>query len=175
VFAKLAVVGAESGEEVGVDIEFAGNFAVNEDGDDDFGLGFERAGEITRIGIHVVDNDGFAGRCRRTTDTLIEWDASVRSYGAFEGAENEDILIAFFFEHVEADPIVGSELLVKDRDNAFHQGFCGSRGIGEGIESRDQVGRFGMCGGHRKQSTINGGEEQPGNAGRIWVKRLSSR
>ena len=35
-FAELAIIGAKSGEEVGVDVEFASNFPVNELGDDDF-------------------------------------------------------------------------------------------------------------------------------------------
>ena len=50
VFAELAIAGAEGGEEVGVDVEFTDDFAVNEDGDDDFGFGFEGAGEIAGIG-----------------------------------------------------------------------------------------------------------------------------
>jgi hypothetical protein len=40
VFAELAIVGAEGGEEVGVDIEFTGDFAVMEDRDYDFRFGF---------------------------------------------------------------------------------------------------------------------------------------
>jgi hypothetical protein len=44
VFAELAVVRAEGGQEVGVDIEFASNFAVTEDGDYDFGFGLEGTG-----------------------------------------------------------------------------------------------------------------------------------
>ena len=147
--AELAVFGAGSCEEVGVDIEFAGNFTVNEDGDNDFGFGFEGAGEIAGIGIDVVDDDGFAGGSGGTTDALIEGNASVRRHGAFEGAENEDVAIGFFFEHVKANPIVTGELLVEDCDNTLHERFGGGRSFGEGIESRDQVRRFGMCGGHR--------------------------
>jgi len=40
VFAEFAISRAEGGEEVGVDIEFTDNLAVDEDGDDDFGFGF---------------------------------------------------------------------------------------------------------------------------------------
>ncbi len=36
VFAKFAVVGAESGEEVAVDVEFADDFSFCKNGDDDF-------------------------------------------------------------------------------------------------------------------------------------------
>lgn len=152
-FAELAVVRAESGEEVGVDIEFAGNFAVNEDGDDDFGFGFKRAGEIAGIGIDVVDDDGFAGGSGGTTDPLVERNASVRRHGAFEGAENENVTIAFLFEHVEPNPVVAGELLVKDGDNALHESFGRGRSFGEGIENRYQVSRFGTCGGHGNSRT----------------------
>ena len=44
VFAEFAVVGAEGGVEVGVDVEFADDFFVSEDGDYDFGFGFEGTG-----------------------------------------------------------------------------------------------------------------------------------
>ena len=41
VFAEFAVVGAEGSVEVGVDVEFADHFGMGEDGNDDFGFGFE--------------------------------------------------------------------------------------------------------------------------------------
>jgi hypothetical protein len=40
-FAELAIVGAESSEEVGVDVKFADDLAVSKDGHNDFGFGFE--------------------------------------------------------------------------------------------------------------------------------------
>ena len=96
VFAEFAVVGAEGGEEVGVDVEFADDFAANEDGDDDFGFGFERAGEIAGVGVDVVDDDGFAAGGRGAADALIERDAGVGRHGAFEGAEDKRVA-AFSF------------------------------------------------------------------------------
>ena len=104
-FAEFAVVGAEGGEEVGIDVEFADDFAADEDGDDDFGLGFERAGEVARVGVDVVDDDGFTAGGRGAADALVEGNAGVGRHGALERAEDEGVA-AFPFEHVEADPVV---------------------------------------------------------------------
>jgi hypothetical protein len=147
VFAEFAVVGAEGGEEVGVDVEFTDDFAADEDGDDDFGFGFERTGEVARVGVDVVDHDGFAAGGRGAADALIEGNASVGRHGAFEGAEDERVA-SFPFEHVEADPVVAGELFVEKGDDGFHEGFGGCGGFGERIELRDEVGRFQVCGGH---------------------------
>lgn len=113
VLAEFAVVGAEGRGEVGVDVEFASNFAMDEDGDDDFGFGFERAGQIAGVGIDVVDHDGFASGSRRTADALVERDARVGSHSAFERTEDEDIAITFLFEHVETNPVVTCKLFVE--------------------------------------------------------------
>ena len=112
-FAEFAVFGAEGGEEVAVDVEFADDFAVDEDGDDNFGFGFERAGEIAGIGVDVVDDDGLAAGGGGSADALIERDASVGSHGAPERAQDEHVGIAVEFEHVKADPVVASELFME--------------------------------------------------------------
>ena len=54
VFAEFTVVGAEGGEEVGVDIEFAGDFAADEDGNDDFGFGFDQDAETQVRGLGLI-------------------------------------------------------------------------------------------------------------------------
>ena len=152
-FAEFAVVGAEGGEEVGIDVEFADDFAADEDGDDDFGFGFEGAGEIAGVGVDVVDDDGFAAGGRGTADTLVERDASMGSHGAFEGAEDKGVA-AFPFEHVEADPVVTGELFVEKGDDGFHEGFAGGSGFGEGVELGNDVGGFLLCGGHRDYFSV---------------------
>src|ERR1700675_980628 len=91
VFAEFSVVGTEGGEEVGVDIEFADDFAADEYGDDDFGFGFERAGEIAGVGVDVVDDDGCAAGGRGAADTLVKGNARVGRHGAFEGAKDESV------------------------------------------------------------------------------------
>jgi hypothetical protein len=156
VFAEFAVVGAEGGEEVGVDVEFADDFAADEDGDDDFGFGFERAGEIAGVGVDVVDDDGFAAGCRGAADALVEGDAGVGRHGAFERAEDERVA-SFPFEHVEADPVVAGELFVEERDNGFHERFAGCGGFGEGVEFGHQIGGFSLCGGHRDYFSVCAG------------------
>ena len=72
IFDQRAILGGERGGEVAVDIDFAHDLAVNKDRNDDFGLGLERAGEIARIGVDVVDHDGFAGGDRRAADTFVQ-------------------------------------------------------------------------------------------------------
>jgi hypothetical protein len=156
VFAEFAVVGAEGGEEVGVDVEFADDFAADEDRDDDFGFGFERAGEIAGVGVDVVDDDGFAAGGRGAADALIEGNAGVGRHGALEGAEDERVA-SFPFEHVEADPVVGGELFVEKGDDGFHEGFAGGGGFGERVEFGHQIGGFSLCGGHRDYFSVCAG------------------
>ena len=156
VFAEFAVVGTEGGEEVGVDVEFADDFAADEDGDDDFGFSFEGAGEIAGVGVNVVDDDGLAAGGCGAADTLVERNAGVRRHGAFEGAEDERVA-AFPFEHVEADPVVAGELFVEKSDDGFHEGFAGGSGFGERVELWDQIGGFWVCGGHRDYFNVGAG------------------
>lgn len=156
VFAEFAVVGAEGGEEVGVDIEFAYDFAADEDGDDDFGFGFEGAGEIARVRVDVVDDDSFAAGGRGAADALVEGDAGVGRHGALEGAEDQRIA-SFPFEHVEADPVVTGELFMEKRDDGFHERFARCGGPGERVELGNDVGRFQVCGGHRDYFNVGAG------------------
>ena len=158
-FAEFAVVGAEGGEEVGVDVEFADDFAADEDGDDDFGFGFEGAGEIAGVGVDVVDDDGFAAGGRSAADALVERNAGVGRHGAFERAEDERVA-SFPFEHVEADPVVASELFVEKGDDGFHEGFAGRGGLGERVELGDQFGGFWICGCHRDYFSVGAGQAQ---------------
>ena len=46
--AELAVVGTKGGEKMGVDVEFAGNFTVDEYRYDDFRFGLEGTGRARR-------------------------------------------------------------------------------------------------------------------------------
>ena len=156
VFAEFAVVGAEGGEEVGVDVEFADDFAADEDGNDDFGFGFERAGEVAGVGVDVVDDDGFAAGGRGAADALVERNAGVGRHGAFEGAEDEGVA-AFPFEHVEADPVVAGEVLMEKRDDGFHEGFGGDGRPGERVELGNEVGRFRIWGSHWKYFSVCAG------------------
>jgi hypothetical protein len=169
VFAEFAVVGAEGGEEVGVDVEFADDLAADEDGDDDFGFGFEGAGEIAGVGVDVVDDDGFAAGGRGAADALVEGDAGVGRHGAFEGAEDEGVA-AFPFEHVEADPVVAGELFVEKGDDGFHEGFAGGRGFGESVELGDDVGGFLLCGGHRDYFSVGLGLGAKGGSAVLVVR-----
>jgi hypothetical protein len=139
VFAELAVVEAESGEEVGVDVEFADDFAVSIDGHNDFGFGFERASQVTGVGVDVIDDDGFATGSRGAADSLVEGNAFVGRHGAFEGAKDEYVVIPFLREHVETDPIVSSEFFVEESDDAFHEGVGRSGGCCERIELRNEI------------------------------------
>jgi len=133
---------------VGVDVEFADDFAADKDGNDDFGFGFEGAGEVAGVGVDVVDDDGFAAGGRGAADPLVERYARVRRHGALERAEDEHVA-AFPFEDVEADPVVAGELFMKQGDDGFHESFAGYGGPGECVELGNDVGRFQVCsGGH---------------------------
>jgi hypothetical protein len=147
VFAELAIVGAEGSEEVGVDVEFANDFAADEDGDDDFGFSFEGAGEVAGVSVYVVDDDGFAAGGCSAADALVERDAGVGRHGAFVRAEDEGVA-SFPFEHVEADPVVTGEFFVKKGDDGFHEGIAGCGRLGERVELGNDVRRFQGCRGH---------------------------
>ena len=71
VFAEHAIFGAKGSKEVGVDIKFTRDFAMTENWNDDFGFGFEGAGEIARIVVDVVHDDGFSRAGRSAADALI--------------------------------------------------------------------------------------------------------
>jgi hypothetical protein len=77
VFAKLAVVRTKGSEKMGVNVEFTGDLAVDEDGNNDFRFGFERTGKVARVGIDLVHNDGFTFGGGSATNALIQRDASV--------------------------------------------------------------------------------------------------
>jgi len=136
-FAESAVGGVEGSGEMRVDVEFADNFAVNEDGDHDFGFRFKRTREIAGIGIDVVDDDGLAHRDGSAANALVQRDARVGSRGAHEWAENENVWVTILFEHIKADPIVTGEFFVKESDDAFHESIGGVGGNGERVESLD--------------------------------------
>ena len=174
VFAEYAIAGAKGGEEVGIDVEFADDFAMDEDGDDDFGFGFERAGEIAGIAGDVVNDDGHAAAGSGAANALVERDADVGRHGALEGAEDEDVAAGFVLEHVEANPIVFGELLVEQRGDVFHQGFAGSGCDGQAIQLEDEGGRFRMSGGHGLQSNISVGQRANENW-RRWRKSKGKR
>jgi hypothetical protein len=153
VFAESAITGAEGGGDVRVDVEFADNFAVNANGDDDFGFGFKRAREIAWIGINVVDDDGLSRGSSGAANALVQRDAGMGSHGSLEGAENENVTIAILFQHVKADPIVARKSFVKHSDDGLHERVGGAARNGERVESRDEVRGFGLCGGHRSSRT----------------------
>ena len=144
---------------MGVDVEFADDFVADENGDDDFGFGFERAGEIAGVGVDVIDDDGFAAGGRGAADALVERNAGVGRHGAFEGAEDEGVA-SFPFEHVEADPVVAGEFFVEKGDDGFHERFAGCGGLGERVEFGHQVAGFSLCGCHRDYFSVCAGQAQ---------------
>ena len=166
VFAEFAVVGAEGGQEVGIDVEFADDFAADEDGDDDFGFGLEGAGKIAGVGVDVVDDDGFAAGGCGAADALVEGNAGVGRHGALKGAEDERVA-SFPFEHVETDPVVAGEIFVEKGDDGFHEGFAGGGGLGERVELGNQIGGLLLCGCHWDYFSVSAGLAQKMKGARL--------
>lgn len=121
VFAEFAVLGAEGGEEVAVNVEFADDFSFCENGNDNFGFCLEGACEVAHVSVDVVDDNGLAAGCGGSTDALIEGDAGVRGHAAAEWTEDEHVGV-FGVDHVEADPVVASEPFVEQAHDGVHQG-----------------------------------------------------
>src|ERR1035438_8196952 len=133
---ELAVVGGKRRGLMAVDIEFSDDLAFYKNRSDDFGLGFERTGEIAGIAIHIVDDHGLGGGNGGAADPLMQWNARVRSCRSHVGSENEHGLgtVCAFFEHVEADPVVMLEQFLQALDDHRHQVlsvFGGVREIGQ--------------------------------------------
>jgi hypothetical protein len=76
---------------MGVDVELAGNFAVDENRYDDFRFGPEGTGRARRQ--QRRQRQWFYLQTQPPADPLIEWDAGVRRHGAREGAQDEDVAI----------------------------------------------------------------------------------
>lgn len=114
-----------------VDVDFADDFAVCVDGHDDLGFGFDGAGEITRVGMDVVDDDGLVLRYGGSADALMDGDACVLGGRATEGAEDEHFSVVGV-EHVEACPVVMRQVRRDDVDDEVLQGLERWGGGGEG-------------------------------------------
>ena len=133
VLAELFVVGAEGGWEVAIDVQLSDDLAGGEDGDYDFGFGFKRAGEVARVVVDIIDDDGPASGGGGTADSLVELDAGVRRHGAAKGSEDEYGRCAGkFLNHVEADPVVAKHVFMKELDDAFEK-VIGGFGRGDKI------------------------------------------
>src|SRR5882672_2839169 len=91
VFAELAVVWAEGGEKVAVNVEFADDFSFCENGHNNFGFCLERAGEVARVFVYVIHDDGPAAGGSGSADALVQGDARVRGHAATERAQDEHI------------------------------------------------------------------------------------
>lgn len=139
VLAELAVIGAERGEKMAIDVELSDNLSIYKNGHDDFGLGFEGTCEVARVAVNVIDHDGFAGRGRGPTDALIEGNASVRSECTDERAEDEDVASRLILEHVETDPVIACEFFMEEGADFLHEVAGAWTLRSEGIEFRNQV------------------------------------
>jgi len=138
--AEVSILGAEGGGEVAVDVQLANNLAGGVDGDDDFGLCLQRAGEVAGIVVDVIDNHGLAGGGGGTADSLVELNAGMRRHRAAKGAEDENGGRAGkFLDHVEADPVVAQHVFVKQLDDAFEKVTGGVGRRGESTELLDAL------------------------------------
>src|SRR5512133_1797991 len=74
---ERAVVVAERGRAVRVDVDLSDDLAFVDDRDDDLAPGRGKAGEIALVSVHVVDDFGLAARGRGTADALSDRDPHV--------------------------------------------------------------------------------------------------
>jgi hypothetical protein len=78
------------------------------DRNNDFGSGFDGAGKITWIGVHIIDNHCFTRCDCGSAYALGDRDAHMRSWVADKWAEDQCLGIAGI-NHVEAGPVVMRE------------------------------------------------------------------
>lgn len=148
VFAEFAIFGAEGRRKMAVDVEFANDFPFDEHGDDDFGFSFERAREVARVCVDVVDDNGLSAGSGGSADSLVQRDPGVGSHRAAIGSENEYVWIAVEFEHVKADPVVAGKFFMKESDDGLHE-TVGGGGLGaQSVECCNDFGAFSVCGCH---------------------------
>src|SRR5947208_11460508 len=103
-FEERAVVRAECGAAVAVDVDLTEHVAVAQDGHDDLGLRFEAARQVSRIRVHVVHDDRRLFGRRGPADAAAERNARVRRGFADERAEHQ----LAPFQQIHADPgVVG--------------------------------------------------------------------
>src|SRR5579863_358630 len=140
--AKFAILGSEGGEKVAVNVEFADNFALHENRHDNLRLRFDRTGEVARVGADVVHHDSLAGGGGGSTDTLVQRDASMRCHRAPKRAEDKDVFLSFFFQHVEANPVVFEQISMQQLDDPLHQFFLRSCFCSKSIELWAEYLRF---------------------------------
>ena len=151
---QLAIGGTERREAVAVDVDLSEHSLAVHDRDDDLGLGFDAAGEIPRIRIHVVDDErGFRGR-GSAADALAKRDAGVRRRFAEERPEHEFVP----FEQVDPDP-----------------GVAGDRVLQHGDGSREDVMGSGLRGCLRADAVEDGGVCRCGHRGESFNSRKSRR
>src|SRR5208282_3686901 len=77
-FQQVPVFVREGRGLVAVDIDFAQDAALMEDGHHDFRTCFQTAGEVSRVGVYVVHDQSLAGGSRRAADAPMERNPCVR-------------------------------------------------------------------------------------------------
>ena len=137
-FKEYAVGGGEGGRGVAIDVDFANDFALRVDGDNDLGFGLDGAGEIERIGVHVVYDNRLAQSDSGAADALGDGNANVGGWLAGEVAKDQGLGIGGV-EHIKAGPVAVRELI----GNGLDDGFL------EGIERRRSGGKLAHAGKQR--------------------------
>ena len=142
-FEKAAVVGAEVGEGVAVDVYFADDLAVRPDGNDDFRSRFQGAGEVARVAGDIVDDHRFFLCDGGSADAFGDRDAGVFGRRADKWTQDQHLRISRI-KHVEAYPVVAGEPVGDALD-------------GEVLEEGQTVGGAGEVSDFRDQSFVDGG------------------
>jgi len=132
---EKAIVRSEGSPLMAVDIDFAGDLAVDSNGDYDFGTRFKRTGKIAWIGQDIVDNEGGALCDGCSTDPFRHGNPQMLGGSASEWPQNESARIVRV-KHIETGPIVMRQPLVNQGDRELLQ--C--------VKVRSGLCKFPQCG-----------------------------
>src|SRR5580698_9106267 len=149
---ELLILAAKRRREVAIDVELAGDFPVHKNRHHNFGLGFERTGQIARIFADIVDNNRLSAGGSSPANSLVQRNSRVRGHRPHERFQHQRRRLGPGLEHVKANPVVLKHALMQELTDALHQILGRRCGLSE---RRDFVANFFDSGGNRHDQNLN--------------------
>jgi len=106
---QLAVLSSKRGGLVTVDVDFAQDTASVEDRHHDFRARFQAAGQVPRVSVYIIYNNGLAGGSRGAADALAQRNPRMWGGFALEWTQQQ----FFSLEQVETHPVILRALAVQ--------------------------------------------------------------